>query len=192
VDDFASRVAGVSALAEPVRRELYLFVVGQAEAVSRDQAAAGVGVERHSAKFHLDRLVRDGLLETESRRLTGRRVRARDTRPSSTGARRARCRSRCPSGGTTRRGLLARRSTTPCATVPRARRPARAAAAAGARLAENEDGRGRRGLSRDPLGRACHALAAHGYEPRLVGATITLANCPFHAWPVSTASSCAG
>ncbi|WP_211373958.1 metalloregulator ArsR/SmtB family transcription factor [Cellulomonas fimi] len=72
MDDFVSAVAGVAALAEPVRRELYLFVVSQPEPVSRDQAAAGTGVERHTAKFHLDRLVRDGLLETESRRLTGR------------------------------------------------------------------------------------------------------------------------
>ena len=61
------------ALADPVRRELYRWVVAQAEPVSRDQAAAGAGVPRHTAKFHLDRLVADGLLETEFRRLTGRR-----------------------------------------------------------------------------------------------------------------------
>ena len=61
------------ALADPVRRELYRWVVAQAEPVSRDQAASGAGVPRHTAKFHLDRLVADGLLETEFRRLTGRR-----------------------------------------------------------------------------------------------------------------------
>jgi len=32
-----------------------------------------VGVPRHAAKFHLDKLVDDGLLETEYRRLSGRR-----------------------------------------------------------------------------------------------------------------------
>ena len=62
-----------AALAEPVRRDLYLYVVGQPEPVSRDQAAAGVGVPRHTAKFHLDRLVEEGLLDTEFRRLSGRR-----------------------------------------------------------------------------------------------------------------------
>jgi len=63
-DDFARRVAGVAALAEEVRRDLYLYVVAEPEPVSRDQAAAGVGVPRHTAKFHLDRLVEEGLLET--------------------------------------------------------------------------------------------------------------------------------
>ena len=41
-------------------------------AVSREQAADGVEVPRHTAKFHLDRLVDEGLLVTEFRRLTGR------------------------------------------------------------------------------------------------------------------------
>ena len=41
VDDFVAQVTGVSALAEPLRRALYLFVVAQPEPVSRDQAAAG-------------------------------------------------------------------------------------------------------------------------------------------------------
>ena len=63
----------MAALAEPVRRDLYLFVVAQPEPVSRDQASEGVGVARHTAKFHLDKLVEEGLLVTEFRRLTGRR-----------------------------------------------------------------------------------------------------------------------
>lgn len=41
VDDFGTQVSGVSALAEPARRALYLYVVSQAEPVSRHQAAAG-------------------------------------------------------------------------------------------------------------------------------------------------------
>ena len=54
------------------RRALYLFVAAQPEPVSRDQAAAGSGLPRHTAKFHLDKLVEDGLLDTEFRRLSGR------------------------------------------------------------------------------------------------------------------------
>ena len=57
---------------EPARRALYLFVTSQAEPVSREQAAAAVGVPLHSAKFHLDRLVEEGLLDVEFRRLSGR------------------------------------------------------------------------------------------------------------------------
>ena len=73
MDDFSAQVSGVGALAEPARRALYLYVVAQPEPASRDQAAAGAGLPRHSAKFHLDKLVAGGLLDTEYRRLSGRR-----------------------------------------------------------------------------------------------------------------------
>jgi predicted ArsR family transcriptional regulator len=69
---FARRVTKLGALSDPVRRALYRFVSQQQDAVSRDQAAVGVEVPRHTAKFHLDRLVDEGLLVTEFRRLTGR------------------------------------------------------------------------------------------------------------------------
>ena len=65
-------LAGLASLAEPTRRALYLYVRAQQSAVSRDEAAAGVGVPRHKAKFHLDKLVEDGLLEVEFARRTGR------------------------------------------------------------------------------------------------------------------------
>jgi predicted ArsR family transcriptional regulator len=71
--DFDARVTSIAALAEPVRRDLYRFVVTQSEPVSREQAAAGTGVARHVAKFHLDKLVEDGLLEVGHRRPPGRR-----------------------------------------------------------------------------------------------------------------------
>jgi predicted ArsR family transcriptional regulator len=66
------RLARLAALAEPARRRLYDFVVRSAEPVSRDQAAAGVAVPRHVAKFHLDRLVAGALLDVEYRRPPGR------------------------------------------------------------------------------------------------------------------------
>ena len=65
-------IGSVGALAEPSRRALYDHVVGQRDAVSREQAAAAVGLPLHSVKFHLDRLVDEGLLEVEFRRLSGR------------------------------------------------------------------------------------------------------------------------
>src|SRR4051794_21887498 len=71
-DQFDNRVAGVAALAEPVRRTLYRYVIAQPAPVGREQAAAGVGVPHHVAKFHLDRLVTDGLLEVEYARPPGR------------------------------------------------------------------------------------------------------------------------
>ena len=71
-EDFDNRMHRIAALGEPVRRALYRFVAGRSGSVSRDEAAEGVGVPRHVAKFHLDRLEEDGLLEAEFRRPPGR------------------------------------------------------------------------------------------------------------------------
>jgi predicted ArsR family transcriptional regulator len=65
-------VAGIAALADPLRRRLYRYVARSADAVGREEAAEAVGVAMHTAKFHLDRLVDEGLLDVEFRRLTGR------------------------------------------------------------------------------------------------------------------------
>jgi predicted ArsR family transcriptional regulator len=62
----------VAVLVEPVRRALYSHVVEQAGPVGRDAAAAAVGIGRPLAAFHLDRLVRAGLLDVTYRRLSGR------------------------------------------------------------------------------------------------------------------------
>jgi predicted ArsR family transcriptional regulator len=62
----------VSILAEPLRRQLYLYVAGQTDRVGRDQAANAAGISRRLAAFHLDRLVESGLLEVSYRRLTGK------------------------------------------------------------------------------------------------------------------------
>ena len=64
--------AGIGALADPVRHQLYQFVCSQPAPVSREQAADAVGIKHHQAKFHLDRLTAEGLLETGYARLTGR------------------------------------------------------------------------------------------------------------------------
>ncbi len=70
--DAARTLGGIGALAEPVRRALYECVVASAEPLGREQAAEAVGVPLHTAKFHLDRLVDDGLLDVEYRRLSRR------------------------------------------------------------------------------------------------------------------------
>lgn len=72
VDDQLADVVGIASLADPLRRRLYRYVVHSDSAVGREAAAQAVGVAVHTAKFHLDRMVADGLLEVEYRRLTGR------------------------------------------------------------------------------------------------------------------------
>jgi predicted ArsR family transcriptional regulator len=67
-----SELEAMAALREPKRRRLYQYVERQPRAVSRDEAAQAVGISRALAAFHLDKLVRLGLLKTEYRRLSGR------------------------------------------------------------------------------------------------------------------------
>jgi predicted ArsR family transcriptional regulator len=71
-DPTPAALEDLAVLADPVRRRLYLHVLAQDDAVSRDAAARAAGIGRPLAAFHLDRLVQAGLLEAEYRRLSGR------------------------------------------------------------------------------------------------------------------------
>jgi predicted ArsR family transcriptional regulator len=70
--DVSSQYAGIGALADDTRRALYDYVVTQSDAVGREQAAVALGIAQHNVNFHLDRLVAEGLLEVEYRRLSGK------------------------------------------------------------------------------------------------------------------------
>ena len=182
-DDFARRVTGVAALAEEVRRDLYLYVVAEPEPVSRDKAAAGVGVPRHTAKFHLDRLVADGLLETEFRRLSGRQG------PGA--GRPAKLYRRSPGEVTVslperHYDLAGRLLAAAIEDSSRDGTPVVAALQSGAQSFGSGLGAEARARAGDPVtaaaaqSAACDVLAEHGYEPRLADGSITLQNCPFH------------
>ncbi|MBA2554789.1 MAG: helix-turn-helix domain-containing protein [Geodermatophilaceae bacterium] len=183
-DDFVEQVSGVSALAEPARRALYLYVVAQPAPVSRDQAAAGAGLPRHTAKFHLDKLVDEGLLDTEFRRLSGRRGPGAG-RPSKLYRRSSRQVSvTLPERHYDLAGhILAcavEQATGDGASIQDAL--GRAAADAGRQIG----GEAQHGSSGKPSGRqklqvVADVLAAHGYEPRVDVDTMVLSNCPFDA-----------
>jgi predicted ArsR family transcriptional regulator len=55
-------VQAVAALEDPSRRALYRFIRASAQPVTREQAAAAIGISRKLAAFHLDKLVDAGLL----------------------------------------------------------------------------------------------------------------------------------
>lgn len=55
-----------------IRRAIYHHILATATDVSRDEAAAAVGVNRKLAAFHLEKLLEAGLLEATYRRLSGR------------------------------------------------------------------------------------------------------------------------
>lgn len=174
VDEFAAQVAGVGALVEPARRALYLYVAAQADAVSREQASEGCELPLHTVKFHLDRLVDDGLLEVEFRRLSGR-----------------------AGPGAGRPSKLYRRSARPFSvSLPERRYDIAGSVMAAAidrslnegvpvrdAVAEAAEAEGRRIAGEEPAGseleRTAAVLGRHGYEPRTTDGEIHLANCPF-------------
>jgi predicted ArsR family transcriptional regulator len=136
---------------------------------------------RHTAKFHLDKLVEEDLLDTEFRRLSGRRG---------------------PGAG--RPTKLYRRSARHVAvTIPPRRYDLAGQILADAVWDAARDGGHVREAVRFAAGKAGHrlgtqadphgasdecslevvasVLAGHGYEARVEGAAVVLANCPFHA-----------
>lgn len=188
-DELAEQVSGIGALAEPARRALYLYVASQPDAVSREQAATGVGVPLHSAKFHLDRLVEEGLLEVEFRRLSGKtgpgagrpsKLYRRSPREVSvslperhydlagdvlaTAIDRA-IRDRVPVEEAVRVAATAQGRRLAAASVEEEVEPPEEAS----RPADGGSG----------LARTAQVLARHGYEPRSADDEVCLANCPF-------------
>ncbi len=184
MDSLGLDAAGIGALADPVRRRLYEFVCSQPAPVGRDQAADAVGIQHHQAKFHLDRLAAEGLLEFEYARLTGR---------SGPGA-----------GRTSKLYRRARRDIA-VSLPPRAYELAgRLMAAAIARSANTGEpavevlnevahdyGQAIGATDRPPANAAAAleltigVLGRHGYQPRRTDGSasydVELANCPFHA-----------
>jgi predicted ArsR family transcriptional regulator len=170
-NDLDARLDRVAALGEPVRRALYRFVAAQPEPVTREQAAAAVGVAQHTAKFHLDRLVDGRLLEAGYRRPPGRGGPgagrpAKVYRRSHTDLDVSLPERRYDLAGRLLVKAFARAERTG-SPVPEA---LRAVATQAGRSAGTQAASG-----------LFDALAADGYEPRRDGDGITLANCPFHA-----------
>jgi predicted ArsR family transcriptional regulator len=167
----------LSGLAERQRRRLYVAVAASQIPMSRDEAAAAVGISRSLTAYHLDRLVEDGLLEVSFERRSGR------------------------SGpGAGRPAKLYRRSATPVEVNVPAREYAflaellasaieadssgaastsllRVARAAGGSALEESTSTGRCSSPRT----LADVLADLGYEPFTdAEGTVRLRNCPFH------------
>ncbi|MBC7597154.1 MAG: transcriptional regulator [Kineosporiaceae bacterium] len=180
--DFPERVAGIGALAEPVRRELYFYVCAQRHAVSRDEAAEAIGVPLHKAKFHLDKLEAEGLLQTEFARLSGKTGPGAG-RPSKLYRRTSQDIAVSLPGreyelaGRLMADAIDQSTTT---GVPVLEALNRVAAARGRDMGEAALAK----AGNQPGGSmklACNVLAEHGYEPHEEGSQVLLTNCPFHS-----------
>jgi predicted ArsR family transcriptional regulator len=72
MDSFEERLETTGALADDLRRRLYLFIRDRRRPVGRDEAAQAVGISRKLAAFHLDKLVERDLLTAHYMRLSGK------------------------------------------------------------------------------------------------------------------------
>lgn len=173
--------SAIGSLADPVRRRLYAVVAGRDDGLGREEAAREAGVPTHTARFHLDKLVHEGLLSVEHRRLSGR------TGP-----------------GAGRPAKIYRRSDTEVAVslpergyelvgrvfaaaverslegAPLTEALADEARAEGTRDGAAYDGRSDE-VERGELGRVAEVLSGRGFEPTRVGDGLVLRNCPFDA-----------
>ncbi|WP_405982654.1 helix-turn-helix transcriptional regulator [Streptomyces sp. NBC_00158] len=173
-------IDAIAVLQDPVRRRLYEYVVAQGREVGRNEAAEAAGVARTLAAHHLDKLAEAGLLESGSRRLTGR---------SGPGAGR-------PAKVYTRARTEWSVSLPPRDYLTAAELLAEAAERAGLDAGLCDAARRRGEALRGPaapcggLEEAMGVLAARGYEPHLEGGAgeggdgapvVRMRNCPFHA-----------
>ncbi|WP_409240241.1 helix-turn-helix transcriptional regulator [Streptomyces sp. PA5.6] len=178
-------IDAIAALQDPVRRRLYEYVAGQGREVGRNEAAEATGVARTLAAHHLDKLAEAGLLESSSRRLTGRSG---------------------PGAGRPAKVYTRSRAERSISLPARDYRTAAELLAEAAEEAGLDDGlcaaaRRRGEALRGPaepcedLDAAVELLAARGYEPHIEAAgdgadeeasgsasrIVRMRNCPFHA-----------
>ena len=176
-------IRAVAALDDDLRHGMYVFIRAARRPVTRDEAAAQVGISRKLAAFHLDKLVDAGLLRASYQSTGGLRKVGRAPKVYE------------PTDGDIAVAIPPRQhdvladilldavlTETPGETAPEA--TMRVAAARGEQLgkAERDAGsvRGRLGAER-ALTLTQALLAKHGFEPtRQTPTCVRLRNCPFH------------
>jgi len=180
--DFAEQLAGIAALGDPIRRNLYLYVSAQPAPVSRDQASDALGLARHTAKFHLEKLAEEGLLDTSFKRLSERRGPGA-VRPTKLYTRSSRQLSvTLPERRYDVAGQLLASAIDRATTDGTAVTDAVTAAAAHWGRTIGDLARATAGSRPSPerlIDSTSEALADYGYEPQRAGDTIVLGNCPF-------------
>jgi predicted ArsR family transcriptional regulator len=183
--DFDAQVTSIAALGEPIRRAIYRYVIAQPNPVNRDQAAEGAGVARHIAKFHLDKLLADGLLAVEYARAPGGRTGPGAGRPAKLYSRSSRQLAvSLPQRDYELAGRLLAKAVTDAESDGITVGDALGQAARNTGLALGHQARQDAGTRPTPstlLAAATNVLSDCGYEPRRDEAGLTLVNCPFHS-----------
>ncbi|MEW2621547.1 helix-turn-helix domain-containing protein [Streptomyces sp. NPDC048106] len=181
-DGAGSAIDAVSVLSDDSRRRMFTFIRRADRAVTRDEAAASVGISRKLAAFHLDKLVDAGLLRARYESPGG--IRKVGRKPKVYEPTDAQITVNIPD----RRhellaDLLLDAVLTEGADENAAQAAMRAAEHRGRQLGEaarEETRPGRLGPERGLT--ACeHLLDQYGYEPvRDTPTRLRLRNCPFH------------
>ncbi len=179
----AQTLSAVAVLSDDLRRRMYAFIRRAGHPVTRDEAAASVGISRKLAAFHLDKLVAAGLLTADYANLTGLRRVGRVPKVYEPAVLDVQL-----SIPQREHGLLAGillEAVLRSGDHADARHTALDAATQQGRLlgeAEGSSVRGRLGAER-ALTVAEQVLERHGFEPVRCGATLLrLGNCPFHPY----------
>jgi predicted ArsR family transcriptional regulator len=179
---FDREIERLALLEDPVRRALYRHVVRQGDYVSRDDAAAALGIARGLAAFHLDKLAQEDLLEFIYRRPDGR------TGPGAGRPSKLYRRSRqevsisLPHRDYRLLADLLAGALDPVIPGDVERRFVAGARRGGAALAV--DARrlaGRRPSRRRLIEVGLEILRRQGFDPRSCGGEVVLRNCPFDA-----------
>ncbi len=169
-----------TALVEPLRRRLFLYLASAAAPVGRDEAAAALGVARSVAAFHLDKLAAAGVVTVEYGRRSGR------TGP---GAGRPAKLYRAVEGELIF-SVPERRYELAAAILAQAVADAeeesisvaealeKAARTFGRTMGADSD---KPGGPKDSLERVADVLIPYGYLPCIGPDQITLTNCPYHS-----------
>ena len=188
----------LGALVEPLRRLVYEHVALTGGEVSRDGVASALGVARSVAAFHLDKLARAGLLDVEYRRPPERRgpgagrpakwyrrapgevsVSLPERRYALAAELLARAVERVVTGGSAAESVLTDVARAHGRSVAQELCPGTSGAVEGAAEGAAEGTADGAGVT--SVERVVDFLARQGYEPRVSGGAVVMANGPFHA-----------
>jgi predicted ArsR family transcriptional regulator len=178
------RIAGIAALDQPLRRNLYRLLSDRDGWTTRDEAAEALGVARSVAAFHLDKLAEAGVVEVRFERTSGRTGPGAGRpsklyRPSDDEVSASVPERRYDLAGSLLATAVAEASRT---GAPIANCLSATAHAAGCQIGEEaRDAALSLECSEDRRQAVVDVLVRHGYQPELGEHNeIALANCPFH------------
>jgi predicted ArsR family transcriptional regulator len=182
--DLERRIAGIAALDQPLRRDLYRHLAKTGTWSTRDDVATALALSRSVAAFHLDKLAEAGVVEVRFERTTGRRGPGAGRPSKLYRVSQEEIGVSLPDRHYDLAGSLlaaaiadATKTGRPVAECLR-----EAANAAGRQLGTDAREAADRSTTRAGRRKAIvDVLERHGYEPELRrGGEVALSNCPFH------------